>query len=504
MKSKYFFSLILGIIVTIVGLSTTSCDDNEASGGTPVITGVRVTDPEKADSLFTDARVGQMIVIVGENLQNAQQVFINDQEVSFNCNYNTSTHLILTIPSDLVVYGADNSLPMEIRVVTSHGTATYAFHVIAGEPTIDYYKADLVEQDNGIYSMVPGMDVELCGSLLHEINKVYITDLDTVKVADVQRWQLNDSCTVLTVVMPNEIPNYGFFVVECYAGTAYCGFSKAPTEPKLYNVIPDMPIPGQTVTLFGKYLKDITAINIGGEIDVPVDGVTTFESMDRLIFTMPEVLPSKNSNGIISVNTLGGRAEIPFYNYNWIYEDFDGNGTEVDWGWGANAGSTQGFSGTDNFDGDNPIVLNNSNYLISVGTTCWWDHNYQWNSKAVVNGIPADTPLDRIYFRYEAYIHEQWSAATTLTNKVTLYHVDKSGIEFKDAATGQFIPGQWMTISVPLSEWGTGDATYGDFCAHNKLGDYDFKLYIEYDNSGDYITLAYDNFRFYVIPQTDE
>lgn len=499
MKLRYIYHIIAAAIIAMTGMLTfQSCSDDDSKGGQPVIKGVRITDPELADSLFTDGTLGQLIVLVGENLQNARQVFINDQEVSFNCNYNTSTHLMLTIPSDLVVYGQDNSLPMEIRVVTSHGTATYAFHVIAGSPTIDFYNAELEIMEDGTLSMVPGMDVELHGSLLHEIEEIYIANTDTVKLTTVDNWVLNDSCTVVTLKMPDQIPNYGIFVMKCYAGSAYCGFSKAPSEPAIYNVIPDMPIPGQEVYVFGKYLKDLTELNLCGEIDIDVEEVTTFDSMDRIVFTMPNQIPSASSNGTLVVKTFGGRAEVPFYRYDWIYEDFDGHGPSTDWGWGTN------YWNANEYTDPNPIPNWSGNYALMVGATSWWDHNYQWNSKGVVEDIPANTPADRIEIRYEAYIHEEVPAEHNVTGRLTIYHVEKGGIPFEDAVSGQFTPGKWMTISVPLTEWCPDAATYGDFCAHNQNGDYDFKMYIDYSDAGDFITLAYDNFRFYIKPLANE
>lgn len=439
-----------------------------------------------------------MIVVVGENLNNARKVFINNQEISFNCNYNTSTHLILTIPSDLIVYGQDNSLPMEIRIETSHGSATHFFHVIAGEPVIDFYNADLEKMPDGTLSMVPGMDIEIHGSLLHEIEEIYVADTDSVKLANVSNWQLNDSCTVVTFKMPDQIPDYGIFVMKCFAGTAYCGFSKSPASPEIYNVIPDMPVPGQQVYVIGKYLKDLTELNLCGEINIDVEEVTTFESMDRIVFTMPDKIPSASSNGSLVVKTFGGRAEVPFYRYDWIYEDFDGHGPSTDWGWGTN------FSLSNEYDGTSPITNYSGVYALMVGSTCWWDHNYQWNSKGIVGGISDDTPADRIEIRYEAYIHEEIPEEHNVRGRLTIYHVEKGDIPFKDAVSGSFTPGKWMTISVPLTEWCPGAATYGDFCANNKFGDYDFKMYLDYNDSGDFITLAYDNFRFYIKPQNNE
>lgn len=484
------------------GLGSCSSDDG---GGKPVITGVRTTDPETADSLFTDASLGQMIVLIGQNLQHAKKVYINGQEVSFNANYNTSTHLIVTIPGDLITYGMDESVPMEIWVDTPGGRAVYNFHVTAGKPSLDFYTAEMVLNPvTEIMEVQPGTEIKLNGSTLHEVSRIYVADLDTVLLEEVPTWKVNEDRTVLTFPMTSIVPAYGLFVVECYTGTAYCGFSKSPMPPSVYDVIPSMPIPGQTVTVFGKYLTNLTSVNIGGEIEINLDDVQTSDAMDRLTFVMPDQIPSRGANGVLTVKTLGGRGEAPCYRYDWIYEDFDGNGTAIDWGWGTNAGATQGFAGCDTYAGPEVAPGNTSNHLMSVGTTCWWDHNYQWNSKGIVGTIPADTPLDKIELRYSVYIKEAWTNATAITNTVTVCHVEKAGIEFKDAATGELMPGQWMTIAVPLSEWSPGDATYGDFCAHNKLGDYDFKLYIAYDNVGDYLVLGYDNFHFYIKPEINE
>ncbi|MDE6269473.1 MAG: hypothetical protein K2M12_01295, partial [Muribaculaceae bacterium] len=465
MKLKNIFHFIVFAVIMLTGMTAfQSCsDDDSKGGGQPVITGVRITDPEYADSLFTDAKLGQMIVVVGQNLHNAKKVYINDQEVSFNCNYNTSTHLIVTIPYDLVVYGEDNTLAMEIRIETSHGTATYGFHVIAGKPFIEYYVAELVEQPDGTRSMVPGMDVLIRGGLFHEIEGIYVADRDTVKVAPVTQWELNDSLNELTLKMPEIIPEYGIFVMECYAGTAYCGFTKYPAEPAIFDVIPDMPVPGQTVCVYGENLKDVLSLTLCGEIEIEPTEVTTFESKDRLLFTMPDALPSASSNGKIVVKTFGGRAEAPFYRFDWIFEDFDGHGPGYNWNWGTDFSLSDQYSGSD----PNPITVSSGVYALFMGTTRWWDHNLQYNNKHVLEDIPADTPADRIDVRFQAYIHEDIPADRNLCSKITIYSVEKGDIPFTDAVTGVFTPAQWLSISVPLTEFCPGVATYGDFCAMN-------------------------------------
>lgn len=125
---------LLAFLLAFCGLYVmASCQDDEGSG-IPVIHYLRVTDPALADSTFTDVNPGAMIVVVGENLDGVQKVFINDQEVSFNSNYNTSTSLILTVPAELELTGANPELKGELRIVTSHGTAVFAMHVLSPAP----------------------------------------------------------------------------------------------------------------------------------------------------------------------------------------------------------------------------------------------------------------------------------------------------------------------------------------------------------------------------------
>ena len=111
---KYIqFPLVLLTILLACNFFT-SCNDDEGNGA-PVIHHIRLVYPEKADSTFTDVNPGTMIVVIGENLTNVKKVFINEQQISFNSNYGTSTSLILTIPGDLLLTGANPELKGELR-----------------------------------------------------------------------------------------------------------------------------------------------------------------------------------------------------------------------------------------------------------------------------------------------------------------------------------------------------------------------------------------------------
>ena len=82
----------------LIGIFSISCE-KEPKKGTPRIDYVRSTDPEKADSTFTSAFLGQLIAIVGENLGGARQIFFNDQEAILTPTYVTDRTILVTVPS---------------------------------------------------------------------------------------------------------------------------------------------------------------------------------------------------------------------------------------------------------------------------------------------------------------------------------------------------------------------------------------------------------------------
>ena len=130
---------LLLALMAFFALGFTACSDSDGGGGQPEITGVRVCDPEKADSLFSKSAQGQTIAIIGKNLGGALAVYINDQRVGFSSTLNTDHSIIVKVPSEtdgfqLTAFNSD--LKDEIRVETGGGIATYAFKVLGAYPTI--------------------------------------------------------------------------------------------------------------------------------------------------------------------------------------------------------------------------------------------------------------------------------------------------------------------------------------------------------------------------------
>lgn len=275
------FPLILLTIMLACNLFT-ACNDDEG-GGIPVIHHIRLTDPEKADSTFTDVNPGTMIVAIGENLNGVKKVFINQQEVSFNSNYSTSTNLILTIPADLPLVGANPDLKDELRIETTHGTAIYSMHVLSPAPYITRIATT--------FPVEVGTPLRVIGGNFYEIQRIYFTtaegDITDAPVStEITEFTVNKDFSEISFKAPAGLIDEGSLVVECYTAAAFTPFRRTALPPSINKVSSMMPITGTTVTVLGQNFMDIASITMGNR-SVDLSTVTISEANDVLTFTMP-------------------------------------------------------------------------------------------------------------------------------------------------------------------------------------------------------------------------
>lgn len=137
----------------------TSCDQTDAErdeDSTPVVEYVRVTNPEAADSLLTQAFMGSQIVLMGHDLGAVEEIWFNDVKGKLNPTLITSFSIIVDVPSDIPVDVTD-----EIRLVTGKGrVGTFPFHVVVPAPLIEsmsceYAKAGSEAVLTGNYFLEP-------------------------------------------------------------------------------------------------------------------------------------------------------------------------------------------------------------------------------------------------------------------------------------------------------------------------------------------------------------
>ncbi|MGZ5219670.1 MAG: glycan-binding surface protein [Chitinophagaceae bacterium] len=175
-----FLNKIVLILLVVVGTGSvfTSCE-NDDTAGTPSINYVRITRPESSDSLLVGAGQGQLIAIVGRNLQDAVEVWFNDRQALLTPTYITNTSLLVSVPSQIPI-DVNNTL----KIIFKNGfELLHNFEVQISEPAVNSMISEFVNEGDiatirGDYFYEP-LTVTFTGGVVGE--KVSIDD-QTIEV----------------------------------------------------------------------------------------------------------------------------------------------------------------------------------------------------------------------------------------------------------------------------------------------------------------------------------
>lgn len=472
--------LILLFVIFASVVITPSCKEEGGTDRIPVIHYLRVTDPALADSTFTDVSQGSMIVVVGENLDGVKKVYINNQEISFNANYGTSTSLIITVPSDddFKLSGPNPDVPSELRIVTDHGVATYPMHVLSPGPVISNISAS--------YPIEPGDEIILKGENFYEIKRIYFTT-DSINVTEtITDYSVNSDYSEISFTVPDKLNEEGYIIMECYTSDACIEFVPEGPQAEITGISSTMPIPGSEVRILGINLIDVSRININGEFDILADEIKLSPEYDELSFTMPKA-PSKS--GKLSVTTISGTFEMEetFYPKENVILNWDNVGYRS---WG-------GFSEVYNSaDGTVPPYISDGKYSGIVGDISAW--NFWWGQ--VVNGtvwpaadvIPQNTKTSDLELQFECYIAEAFEGPVLQIQLGGNFDASLQQYVPVGSFTGKTEIGRWMQCSIPLSSL-VAENTWKDFYGRSKeLGVY---ITNPTDKANVHVEIYFDNFR---------
>ncbi len=137
MKFRYVI-MFLVMVVSMTGIFT-SCSDDD-SGGKPLISYVRVTEPASSDSLLIAAAQGQMVAIMGRNLQNTVELWFNDKQAVLTTTFITSTSIITRVPAEL-----PEVITNKVKLIFDNGDSLlYDFSVDVSEPVVSRMKSEYV------------------------------------------------------------------------------------------------------------------------------------------------------------------------------------------------------------------------------------------------------------------------------------------------------------------------------------------------------------------------
>uniref|UniRef100_A0AB33JDT6 Surface glycan-binding protein B xyloglucan binding domain-containing protein n=1 Tax=Prevotella sp. GTC17262 TaxID=3236797 RepID=A0AB33JDT6_9BACT len=441
-KIKQHTSFLIVMLMAMFSFVLAACGDDKSGGGQPEITSVKILSSDTLnysyEQTYTKASPGTMLALMGVSLNDARKVYVNNQEVYFNPTMNTDHSIIITVPSEadgFKLSAFDSSIPDEIRVETSHGTATYSFKITAPGPQLQRLEA--------AYPRKAGNVVKLYGLNLVDIQKMYITDtmsgvLDTTTWEEVpgkhyaistyksitQDHHLNESTqgyettSVLAATLPAQFPDSGSVVIECAGGIAYVGFSVIPSKPVITSVSSDMPQIGEDLVILGRDFVQVESVSYG-DVKLTSSDFRVSASEDSIIVPFKKK-PAKGSEMKLTVKTPGGSTSVErFYDYSTILTTFDGDATDNGWGPNAlypDAGNEDGKFAHINVDD------NGSNFW---GTMVFFRKDWSGPFTLSTN-IPNTASAKDVYLAYNVFDNNSAFNSTTFSGMIR-YMIEKIG-----------------------------------------------------------------------------
>ncbi|MDQ3279022.1 MAG: glycan-binding surface protein [Bacteroidota bacterium] len=153
---KSFNKILLILLVTVGVVSLFSSCKKDENTGTPSIDYVRVTRPEASDSLLVGAGQGQLIAIVGNNLQDAVEIWFNDQQSRITPTYITNKSILVSVPTQIPA-----TLNNKLKIIFKNGyQLLHDFQVQISKPVVtsmvsEFVNAGDVAIINGNYFYEP-------------------------------------------------------------------------------------------------------------------------------------------------------------------------------------------------------------------------------------------------------------------------------------------------------------------------------------------------------------
>jgi len=447
---------ILLFIIVIAALVQFACKKN--SGGTPVVKDVRLVTPADADSFFTQALPGTMIVIQGSGFNGLQAVYFNDTAAAFNPVYATNTNIIVTIPSTAQTAATNPSVPSVIRIVTNHGTVTYPFTLYLTAPAI-----------SAITLNNTGTILTITGTNLIGIQKVTfpIGGSDTAT-----SWTVNKTNTQIVAGIPTGTVHFDSVRVYCTFGEASFPY---PPPIVIDSVTDENAVAGTTLNIYGTNFAGVTAVTFPGGI--AGTNLQTI-SFTQLTVTVPTGITEGDS---LRVTGAAGTFTSPFVYDNWLspslgfLANFDGNGVNYPapsttlypyYGWTQNQwDGTYEVAPNQSFPNatGNYVAIDPQNTYASGAGNVWYTDNLaiMTDNMKSWDANPATDPIGNYALKFEAYVNNWTAGSIWIAPSGPNWAYMAAWAPWKTATGNTYSTNGWATITIPLTSFLT--ATYNDY-----------------------------------------
>ena len=435
MKRLFLFLLVISALVQV------ACKKNSSSGP-PVVTGVRTPNPAMADSTFTQALPGTLIVIEGHGLSGLQAVYFNDTAAYFNPVYATDKNVIVSIPTYAQTAATKPTVPSTIKLVTNHGTTTYSFTLVLSAPVIYSVALDST-----------GTMVTITGANFNAIQKITFPVPGNNTAPS---YTVDTAHKVITAMLPSGTPTKDSLRVYCLFGTASFPY---PPPMVISSVSNENALAGNTITIQGSNFIAVSGLTFPGGIaatNLNTVNVTKITAVVPAGITAPDVLKLTNVVGTVaSPQLFDSYITHPSPGY---LSTFDGDG----------AGDNTGFVGwTGSY-----LAAPNATYPGGTGSAA-----YIVNAGALPGNTPPGGNLGNPGFiqlnavpwttntgasaagyslKFEIYVAAPWKAGEIWIMVGGWYgwqHQVARYAPWQTAPGGVFQPSGWVTATIPLNQF---------------------------------------------------
>ncbi|HET7118885.1 MAG TPA: glycan-binding surface protein [Hanamia sp.] len=438
----------LAIFIIIAGVVFFSCKKNDSgSSGQPVITQVRAVDSTKRDSTFDQALPGNLIVIQGSNLGGLKAVFFNDTSAFFNPVYATNSNIIINIPATAQTAATDPNVPNTIKVVTNHGTATYSFKLYLDPPYINS-----ISFDNS------GTLVYINGGNFQGIKKITfpVPGNDTAL-----SYTVNKNFNQIVAVIPQGTPFKDSLRVYCTFGV---GAFSYPPPMTIASVSNENGASGTTITVTGTNFVGIDQVIFPGNISGTNLMVT---SATQLSVMVPPGITTTDSLRLTGVLGTAASPQLfdsyithpsPGYLCTFDAQYSSDNTGFVGWTGGyadAPTTATTYPGGT----GGSGVLLQSSPMSANAGPTSQGNPGllqlspFPWVSNTSLS-------INNYSLKFEIFVKTAWSKGEIWIAVGGWYGWSSYTARYapwETATGGKYEPAGWVTVTIPLSQFITGN-----------------------------------------------
>ncbi|HVS97321.1 MAG TPA: glycan-binding surface protein [Puia sp.] len=432
---------LLLFLVSLAALAQFACKKSES--GTPVVTHVRLVDPTKADSFFTQAKPGTLIDIQGSGFSGLQAVYFNDTSAYFNPVYATNNNIIISIPGYAQTSATKSNATNTIRIVTAHGSVTYSFRLVLDAPVITSITLDNT-----------GKLLYINGTNLLGVQKITfpVPNPDTAL-----SYKVDTSGRLVTAVIPPGNATHDSIRVYCTFGVASFPY---PPPMTIASVSNENAIAGDTILISGTNFSGITSVTFPGNIVVNNPTVLNIGQMTVVVpagITAPDSLRIAGALGMATAPQLfdsyithPSPGYLSTFDVQYTSSSTDNNGFV---GWtggyaGAPASAYPNATGGVAFLANGSPIAGNTGggSQGNAGFIQLYDVPWVANTGDNVSGYSL---------KFEVYVKSGWKAGAIYVMMGDWYGWKGYLARYAPWSTdpnGNFQPSGWVTATIPLSQ----------------------------------------------------